>query len=103
MFAGFALLAWTALSFCVRKAMQGAPLLRTTASISSCNALLMIPVAFAFLPLSAFRPERSETFLYIVALALLMVATSRLTYYFAIRRIGPSREVAIIRSESAAM
>ena len=49
MFAGFALLAWTALSFCVRKAMQGAPLLRTTASISSCNALLMIPVAFALL------------------------------------------------------
>ncbi len=98
MFAGFALLAWTALSFCVRMAMQGAPLLRTTASISSCNALLMIPVAFTFMPLSAFQPARSETFIYIAALALLMVATSRLTYYFAIRRIGPSRALPVATS-----
>ena len=98
MFASFALVAWTALSFCIRKAMQGAPLLRTTAAISSCNALIMIPFAFALVPLSAFQPERSETFIYIAGLALLMVATSRLTYYFAIRRIGPSRALPVATS-----
>lgn len=98
MFAVFALVAWTTLSFCVRMAMQGAPLLRTTAAISTVNGLLMIPVSLSFLPLSAFEPERGVTIFYIAALALLMVATSRLTYYFAIRRIGPSRALPLATS-----
>ncbi|MEE9240503.1 MAG: DMT family transporter [bacterium] len=98
LFAVFALLAWTLLSFCIRKAMQGAPLLRTTATISSCNALLMIPVAFTFMPLSAFQPSRTETLFFIVALSLFMIAMSRLTYYFAIRRIGPSRALPVATS-----
>jgi drug/metabolite transporter (DMT)-like permease len=98
MFAGLALLAWTALSFCIRMAMKDAPLLRTTATISSCNALLMIPVSFLFLPLSAFQPSRESTWYYIVALGLFMVTGSRLAYYFAIRRIGPSRALPVATS-----
>ncbi|MBT4092520.1 MAG: DMT family transporter [Nitrospinaceae bacterium] len=93
-----ALFAWAALSFCVRSAMRDAPLLRTTATITTTNALFMIPVAFSIMPLSAFRPERSETIYYIVALGLCMIAASRLTYYFAIRRIGPSRALPVATS-----
>ena len=102
-FAMLALFAWTGLSFCVRSAMRDAPLLRTTATITSVNALFLLPVvllsvAFSFMPLSAFRPERTETIFFILALGLCMVATSRLTYYFAIRRIGPSRALPVATS-----
>ncbi len=97
-FAMLALFAWTGLSFCVRSAMRDAPLLRTTATISTANALIMIPVAFFLMPLSAFRPALSMTIYYIVALGLFMVAGSRLTYYFAIRRIGPSRTLPVATS-----
>lgn len=97
-FAVLALGAWTALSFCIRMALRGAPLLRTTATVSTCNAILMVPVALLIMPLSAFQPARSETLFYIVALGLCMVATSRLTYFFAIRRIGPSRALPLATS-----
>ncbi len=97
-FAMLALLAWTGLSFCVRSAMRDAPLLRTTATITSVNALFLAPVAFSIMPFSAFRPERTETIFYIAALGLCMVAISRLTYYFAIRRIGPSRALPVATS-----
>ncbi len=97
-FAVLALSAWTALTFCIRVALRGAPLLRTTATVSTCNAILMVPVALSIMPLSAFRPSRGETLFFIVALGFFMVATSRLTYYFAIRRIGPSRAIPLASS-----
>ena len=97
-FAVLALFAWAGLSFCVRSAMRDAPLLRTTATISTANALIMIPVAFSLMPLSAFRPAQGEKIYYIVALGLFIVAGSRLTYYFAIRRIGPSRTLPVATS-----
>ena len=78
--------------------MRDAPLLRTTATISTCNALLMIPFSLSFLPLSAFQLSRNETIFFIVLLAFLMIAISRLTYYFAIRRIGPSRAIPVATS-----
>jgi DME family drug/metabolite transporter len=98
LFAAFALIAWTSLSFCIRMAMRDAPLLRTTATISTCNGILMFPLSLGILPLSAFRPARNETIYFIVLLAFLMIATSRLTYYFAIRRIGPSRAIPVATS-----
>jgi DME family drug/metabolite transporter len=79
-------------------ALRGAPLLRTTATVSTCNAILMVPVALLIMPLSAFQPSRSVTLFYIVALGLCMVAASRLTHYFAIRRIGPSRTLPLATS-----
>lgn len=97
-FAGVALFAWTALSFCIRMALRDAPLLRTTATISSVNGLLMIPVAFSIMPLSAFQSSRSETIYFMAALGLFMVGAGRLTYYFAIRRIGPSRALPVATS-----
>ncbi len=74
-FAVLALSAWTALSFCIRMALRGAPLLRTTATVSTFNAILIIPFALLIMPLSAFRPAQSETLFFIVALGLFIVAT----------------------------
>lgn len=95
MFAAFALVAWSALSFFIRSAMQGAPLLQTTAATTTCNAALMLPVAWWFLPAAAFRASRPGTYLLLALIAFFMVALSRLTYYFAIRRIGPSRSIPV--------
>jgi drug/metabolite transporter (DMT)-like permease len=95
MFAAFALAAWSSLSFFIRAALKDAPLFQTTATTTACNALLVIPVAWYLLPASAFRPSRPGTWLLLVLVAFLMIALSRLTYYFAIRRIGPSRSIPI--------
>jgi len=95
MFAAFALTAWSSLSFFIRAAMKDAPLLQTTATTTTCNALLMIPVAWFFLSTPAFRPPRPGTYLLLALIAFFMIALSRLTYYFAIRRIGPSRSIPV--------
>lgn len=95
MFAAFALGAWASLSFFIRAAMKGAPLLQTTAATTTCNAILVLPVVWWLLPASAFRPSKLGTYLLLALIAFFMIALSRLTYYFAIRRIGPSRSIPV--------
>lgn len=98
MFAASALAAWSCLSFFIRAALKDAPLLQTTATTTLCNAILVLPAAWLLLPASAFRPSRPGTYLLLALIAFFMIALSRLTYYFAIRRIGPSRSVPIAAS-----
>ena len=95
MFAAVALVAWSSLSFFIRAAIQGAPLLQTTAATTTGNAILVLPVAWVLLPASAFRPSQPGTYLLLVLIAIFMIVLSRLTYYFAIRRIGPSRAIPV--------
>ncbi|MBI3025972.1 MAG: DMT family transporter [Candidatus Tectomicrobia bacterium] len=101
MFAAFALLAWSSLSFFIRAAMKGAPLLQATATTTTCNAILMIPVVWWLLPAPALRPSKPGTYLLLVLIAFFMIALSRLTYYFAIRRIGPSRSIPVAANTPA--
>lgn len=101
MFAAFALVAWSSLSFFIRAAIQGAPLLQTTAATTTGNAILVLPVAWFVLPSSAFLPSKPGTYVLLVLVAFFMIALSRLSYYFAIRRIGPSRSVPVAASTPA--
>ena len=101
LFAASALLSWTSLSFCVRLAMKNAPLLRTTAAISTLNGVFVAILVFFMLPASAFRPEFTSTWVLLPITGFFMITVSRLTYYYAIRRIGPSRTIPIAASTPA--
>ena len=98
MFAAVALVGWTVLSFFVRVSIQGAPLVKSTALLSTTNLILLTPITLYFVPISSFWPMRLETIGLIAATGFIMVACSRLTYYFAIRRIGPSRTLPVATS-----
>ncbi len=101
LFAAVALGAWSGLSFCIRNAMRDAPLFKTTAMASTLNGLLVTAIAFASLPVSAFIPSHRSTIYLLILLGIGMIALSRLTYYFAIRRIGPSRTIPVASSTPA--
>ena len=101
LFAASALLSWTSLSFCVRLAMKNAPLLRTTAAMSTINGAFVSVVVFFALPASAFQPGSTRTWVLLPVTAFFMITISRLTYYYAIRRIGPSRTIPVAASTPA--
>lgn len=98
LFAAVALLGWTVLSFFVRASIQGAPLVKSTALLSTTNLLFLTPVTFFFVPISSFWPLSPRAIGLIITTGFIMVACSRLTYYFAIRRIGPSRTLPVATS-----
>ena len=102
LFAASALLSWTSLSFCIRLAMKNAPLLRTTAAMSTLNGVFVAILVFFTLPASAFQPGSTRTWVLLPITAFFMITISRLTYYYAIRRIGPSRTIPIAASTPAA-
>ena len=101
LFAASALLSWTSLSFFVRLAMKGAPLLRTTAAMSTINGAFVSVLVYFTLPVSAFQPGSTKTWVLLPITAFFMITISRLTYYYAIRRIGPSRTIPIAASTPA--
>ena len=101
LFAASALLSWTSLSFFVRLAMKGAPLLRTTAAMSTINGAFVSVLVYFTLPVSAFQPGSTRTWVLLPITAFFMITISRLTYYYAIRRIGPSRTIPIAASTPA--
>ena len=101
LFATSALLSWTSLSFCVRLAMKNAPLLRTTACMSTLNGVFVAVLIYFTLPVSAFQPGTTRTWILLPVTAFFMITISRLTYYYAIRRIGPSRTIPIAASTPA--
>ena len=101
LFAVSALLSWGSLSFFIRLAMKGAPLLRTTAATSTLNGALVAVLVFLALPASAFAPKLEKTWALLPITGFFMIAVSRLTYYYAIRRIGPSRTIPIAASTPA--
>lgn len=101
LFATSALLSWTSLSFCVRLAMKNAPLLRTTAAMSTMNGVFVSILIYFALPASAFHPGSTRTWILLPITAFFMITISRLTYYYAIRRIGPSRTIPIAASTPA--
>ena len=101
LFAASALLSWTSLSFFVRLAMKNAPLLRTTACMSTMNGALVSVLIYFALPASAFHPGSTRTWVLLPITAFFMITISRLTYYYAIRRIGPSRTIPIAASTPA--
>ncbi|MCE2454095.1 MAG: DMT family transporter, partial [Nitrospinae bacterium] len=101
LFAASALLSWTSLSFFVRLAMKNAPLLRTTACMSTMNGVFVAVLVFFTLPASAFQAGLTRTWILLPITAFFMITISRLTYYYAIRRIGPSRTIPIAASTPA--
>ena len=101
LFAASALLSWTSLSFFVRLAMKNAPLLRTTACMSTMNGVFVSVLIYFTLPSSAFHPGSTRTWVLLPITAFFMITISRLTYYYAIRRIGPSRTIPIAASTPA--
>ena len=101
LFAVSALLSWGSLSFFIRLAMKGAPLLRTTAATSTLNGAFIAVLVFLTLPASAFAPKLERTWALLPITGFFMIAVSRLTYYYAIRRIGPSRTIPIAASTPA--
>ena len=101
LFAASALLSWASLSFFVRMAMKNAPLLRTTAAISTLNGVFVFVLIFFTLPVSAFQPGSTRTWVLLPVTGFFMITISRLTYYYAIRRIGPSRTIPIAASTPA--
>ncbi len=98
LFAVSALLSWGSLSFFIRLAMKNAPLLKTTAATSTLNGAFVAILVFCTLPMSAFRPQLAKTWVLIPVTGFFMITISRLTYYYAIRRIGPSRTIPIAAS-----
>ncbi len=100
LFAVSALLSWTCVSFFIRLAMKNAPLLKTAAATSTLNGALVVLVFFV-LPLSAFQPQLTRTWALLPITGFFMIAVSRLTYYYALRRIGPSRTIPIAVSTPA--
>lgn len=101
LFAVSALLSWGSLSFFIRLAMKNAPLLKTTAATSTLNGAFVALLVFSTLPLSAFQPHLAKTWALIPITGFFMITISRLTYYYAIRRIGPSRTIPIAASTPA--
>ncbi len=101
LFAVSALLSWGSLSFFIRLAMKDAPLLKTTAAMSSMNGIFIAVVVFLALPASAFQPQATKTWVLLPVTGFFMITISRLTYYYAIRRIGPSRTIPIAASTPA--
>ena len=101
LFALSALLSWASLSFFIRLAMKNAPLLRTTAATSTLNGAFAAALVFFALPASAFAPKLARTWALLPITGFFMIAISRLTYYYAIRRIGPSRTIPVAASTPA--
>ncbi len=100
-FAALALIGWTALSFFIRLALRDAPFLRGTATVTTTNGVLVTLAAAAYLPWASVVPSLWRTVFLLLAVGLFMIVLSRLTYYFAIRHIGPSRTLPVATSTPA--
>jgi len=96
--AAAAALAWSALTYFIRMALREGPLLRTTAAVNALNALLVTLAALAYLPPEALLPAGRKTLLYVLLAGTLHIGISRLFFYGAIQRIGPSRCIPIAMS-----
>lgn len=96
-----ALFAWAALSFFIRLCMQNAPLLKVAALASTFNGIFVAILFFFTISFDTLIFSSITTYLLIVATGFMMIALSRLSYYYAIREIGPSRTIPIAASTPA--
>ncbi|MED5578917.1 MAG: DMT family transporter [Nitrospinota bacterium] len=95
-----ALFAWAALSFFIRLSMQNAPLLKVAALASTLNGIFVAILFFFTTSFDVFFSSVT-TYLLIVVTGFMMIALSRLSYYYAIGQIGPSRTIPIAASTPA--
>ena len=65
------------------------------------NVSVAVLVYLHPIPASAFQPGLTRTWILLPITAFFMITISRLTYYYAIRRIGPSRTIPIAASTPA--
>ena len=98
LFALVTTVSWAGASFCIKPALRDVAVPRATATMTILNALFVTLITFAFLPLPAFRPERTETWFFVFLAGALHFGISRVFMNAAILRIGPNRTIPVANS-----
>tara|TARA_Y100000588_G_scaffold389134_1_gene491149 strand:+ start:3670 stop:4509 length:840 start_codon:yes stop_codon:yes gene_type:complete len=81
--------------------MQNAPLLKVAALASTLNGIFVAILFFFTFSLNSLIYSSIATYVLIVVTGFMMIALSRLSYYYAIGQIGPSRTIPIAASTPA--
>ena len=97
-FATIASVSWASANFFIKPALRGAPVLKTTAVVTSINASCVLILTLAFFPLAAFRPTESRTWIFVLLAGTLHFGVSRAFMNAAIQRIGPNRTIPVANS-----
>lgn len=98
LFALVTTVSWAGASFCIKPALRDVTVPRATATMTVLNALFVTFITFAFVPLSSFRPQNSETWLFVFLAGALHFGISRVFMNAAILRIGPNRTIPVANS-----
>ncbi len=98
LFAFFTSVSWAGASFCIKPALRDVAVSRATATMTILNALFVTFITLAFVPLNVFRPQNSETWIFVFLAGALHFGVSRVFMNAAILRIGPNRTIPVANS-----
>ena len=89
---------WAGASFCIKPSLRYVAVPRATATMTIFNAAFVSLTTLLFVPLAAFRPIRSETWVFVILAGALHFGISRVFMNAAIHRIGPNRTIPVANS-----